>query len=446
MEIKIPQKVNYIIDELKTSGFQAYTVGGCVRDCFLDRMPNDWDITTEALPEDIIKIFPHTIPTGIKHGTISVMIDNELFEVTTYRIDGEYSDNRHPDSVVFTDNIVDDLSRRDFTINAMAYNESNGLVDPFNGLNDLNNKLIMAVGNADNRFNEDALRMIRAIRFSCQLDFRIHDDTFLAIQNNCGLIQNVSAERIREEFCKILLCKVPSKGIENLRISGLLQYIIPEILPMVGFNQKNPHHTMDVYTHTMTVLDNTEADLSLRLSALFHDIGKPSTFSIDKKNIGHFYGHEYKGMDLAEKILKRLKFDNNTIKKVSILIHYHMTRYNKFKMSGIKKLITKVEKENLDVLFSLQVADVKGSAPPYDFSGINDMKTKINKILEEHQPICLKDLNINGNDLIKLGVKPGKDVGIVLNKLLDLVLEDSKLNEFHTLKDAALKILNKDSI
>ncbi|WP_163195099.1 CCA tRNA nucleotidyltransferase [Clostridium thermarum] len=444
MNITIPKKVEYIIQQLEIGGFEAYAVGGCVRDTILGRTPNDWDITTNALPEVIIRTFKYTVPTGIKHGTITVMIENEPFEVTTYRIDGEYTDNRHPDEVIFTTKLEEDLSRRDFTINAIAYNPTNGISDPFNGIKDIKLKIIRTVGNAHDRFNEDALRMIRAIRFSCQLGFHIEEKTFEAIKLNCELIKNVSIERIRDEFSKILLSKRPSLGIENLRLSGLLQYFLPEVLPMVGFDQKNPHHDKDVYHHTLMVIDNTEPRLALRLSALLHDIAKPVTFSIDSKGIGHFYDHNTKGVEMSEYILKKLRYDNDTIKKVSNLVYDHMSRYDNLRNSTIKKIISRVGEENLDDLFNLQESDVLSSAPPFDFSGIDYLKRKSKQILEQRQPLSLKQLAINGSDLIALGVKPGKFMGNVLNHLLEVVLESPELNNKELLKDIAQKYISEN--
>lgn len=442
MNIKIPHKVEYIINELQKKGFEAYAVGGCIRDSILGRNPNDWDITTNALPEVIVSTFKHTIPTGIKHGTITVMLEGEPFEVTTYRIDGEYTDNRHPDGVIFTSRLEEDLSRRDFTINAMAYNYINGLADPFHGMEDLENNVIKTVGNAHERFNEDALRMIRAIRFSCQLGFHINPETFEAIKLNCELIKNVSLERIRDEFTKILLSKKPSQGIENLRLGGLLQYFLPEVLTMFGLDQRNPHHDKDVYYHTLMVVDNTEPRLALRLSALLHDIAKPLTFSIDEKGIGHFYDHNTKGVELSEYILRRLRFDNDTIKKVSGLVYDHMSRYDNLKNSTIKKVITRVGESNLEDLFNLQESDVKASAPPFDFSGIDYMRRKTAQIIEQKQPLSVKDLSLNGSDLIKLGVQPGKLIGEVLQHLLEKVLETPELNNKELLTKMALDYIS----
>lgn len=442
MKIEIPRRVKFIIDELEKKGYEAYAVGGCVRDIFLDRTPNDWDITTNALPEAIMSVFRKTIPTGIKHGTITVLVEEEPFEVTTYRIDGEYSDNRHPDSVIFTSNIEEDLSRRDFTINAMAYSYTNGLVDPFNGTADLNKGLIRTVGNPDHRFNEDALRMIRALRFSCQLDFDIDKTTFNSIKLNCDLIKNVSIERIRDEFSKIMLSKKPSLGIENLRISGLLQYFLPEVLPMVGLDQKNPHHDKDVYRHTLVVVDNTEPNLIQRLAALLHDIAKPVTFTIDAEGVGHFYKHEIKGVEMTEYILRRMRYDNNTIKAVSSLVFDHMSRYSNLKESAIKRIITRVGEENLNNLFNLQVADIKASAPPNDFSGIDYLKRRTKEIIEQRQPLNVKDLVLKGEDILNMGVKPGKVIGETLSYLLDKVLDSPELNDKTVLKEMALSYIS----
>ncbi|NLM36489.1 MAG: CCA tRNA nucleotidyltransferase [Clostridiales bacterium] len=443
MKIILPPRVEFIINELEKQGYEAFAVGGCVRDSILGRNPNDWDITTNALPEAIIKTFKHTIPTGIKHGTITVMIDNLPFEVTTYRIDGEYTDNRHPDEVIFTSKLEEDLSRRDFTINAMAYNYSKGLVDPFNGMEDIREGVVKTVGSPHDRFNEDALRMIRAIRFSCQLGFYVEEKTFEAIKLNCELIKRVSIERIRDEFTKILLSKEPSRGIENLRLGGLLQYFLPELLAMFGFDQKNPHHDKDIYYHTLMVVDNTEPRLALRLSALFHDIAKPVTFTLDEKGIGHFYGHEIKGKDMCEYILKRLRYDNETIKKVSNLVYDHMSRYTNLKGSTIKKVINRVGKENLEDLFILQEADIKASAPPFDFSGVHRLRKKSKEILEQKEPLNVKDLVLKGDDLIKLGLKPGKLIGEILNYLMEKVLEAPELNNKKQLEEMALEYIEK---
>ncbi|MDP4177409.1 MAG: CCA tRNA nucleotidyltransferase [Bacillota bacterium] len=440
MEIKLPDEVRYIIEILNKNGYEAYIVGGCVRDCLLNKEPKDWDITTNALPEIIIKLFKKTIPTGLKHGTVTVLLNNNQFEVTTYRIDGEYLDNRHPSEVTFTDSLTEDLSRRDFTINAMAYNDTIGLVDKFNGKEDLKNKIISAVGNADARFNEDALRELRAVRFSSQLDFEISRNTFDSIIKNSELIKKISAERIKDELCKILMTDNPSKGIRALNEAKLLNYILPELTLCIDFNQHNPHHDKDVFEHILSVLDNTPKDLTLRLAALFHDIGKPKCFSLDNKGIGHFYGHNYISAELSEEILKRLKFDNDTIKKVYILTKEHMSHFDKVTSLSVKTFINRTGKENLDLLFELIYADIKGHKPPYDFEKVDKLKEKTYKILEEKLPLCIKDLDVTGYDLMEIGYKKGKELGNILNKLLNVVLNNPSLN---TKKDL-LKIAEKD--
>lgn len=443
MKIRIPNKVKYIMDTLLKHNYEAYIVGGCVRDMILGREPEDWDITTCATPEQVKSIFHRTVDTGIQHGTVTVLLEKEHFEVTTYRVDGIYEDYRRPKEVSFTSSLEEDLKRRDFTINAMAYNYNQGLVDPFNGLKDLEEGLIKTVGSAHDRFNEDALRMIRAIRFSCQLGFGLEDKTFEAIKLNCELIKKVSIERIREEFSKILVSKEASRGIDNLRVSGLLQYFLPEVLAMFGFDQRNPHHDKDIYYHTLMVVDNTEPKLTVRLAALLHDIAKPVTFSLDEKGIGHFYTHEVKGKEMCEYILKRLRYDNDTIKKVSNLVFDHMSRYSNLKKSTIKKVINRVGKENLEDLFNLQEADIKGSAPPFDFSGIHRLRIKSKEILEQKEPLNVKDLALKGDHLIKLGLKPGKLIGEILNYLIEKVLEDPELNKKEQLEEMALEYIEK---
>ncbi|MBL4936682.1 CCA tRNA nucleotidyltransferase [Clostridium sp. YIM B02515] len=436
MKIKLTEDVSYILDILIKNGYEAYIVGGCVRDSLIERQLKDWDITTSAKPEDILRLFEKTIPTGIKHGTVTVVLNKNNYEVTTYRIDGYYSDNRHPDEVIFTSSLKEDLSRRDFTVNSLAYNSINGLVDMFDGISDLHNRLIKCVGDPDKRFNEDALRMLRAIRFACQLDFTIDEETYKAISRNYALLRNVSSERIKDEFCKILLTSKPSRGMKMLLETKLLDYIVPELTESVGFDQKNPHHDKNVFDHIMSVLDNSEENLIVRLGALFHDIGKPRTFSIDKKGIGHFYGHNVVSAQMAEEILKRLKFDNKTIEKVIIIITEHMSAYNNMKNRTLKKFISRVGVDNLEDLFQLQIADSKGHKKDADFSPIIKRREEVKKILESGEPFTVSQLKINGNDLIALGFKPGKYIGVLLNELLEKVMEKPELNN----RDSLLKI------
>ncbi|MGL4731655.1 MAG: CCA tRNA nucleotidyltransferase [Clostridium sp.] len=443
----VPEDVKFIIDNLYKNGYEGFLVGGCVRDSILNKTPNDYDITTSAKPEITKKIFENlnckVIETGIKHGTVTVVLNKKSYEITTYRIEGEYLDNRRPSEVFFTDKLEEDLKRRDFTINAMAYNEYVGLLDFFGGKEDLKNKIIKAIGNAKDRFNEDGLRMLRAVRFSTQLEFSIDINTLKAIKNKNNLIKNISMERINEEFKKILLSNVPSTGIRQLVDLGLINYIIPEIVDMVGFEQKNKYHDKDVFNHTMKVLDGVSCNLQLRLAALFHDIAKPRTFSLDEKG-GHFYFHEVEGMKLCENILKRLKFDNKTIEVVKLLVKNHMRVLkgnNKYK---IRKYIGEVGYETLDLIFDLMIADRLASHKEYrNYDDVLKMKKSCMEVLEEKEPLTTKELNFTGKDIIEMGISKGKEVGEVLNYLLDLVLQNPKINTKETLRRYALKYIHE---
>lgn len=437
--MKIPSSVNTIIKTLYDNGFEGFLVGGCVRDSLINRNPNDYDVTTNALPEDIIRIFEKTIPTGIKHGTITVLLNKEPCEVTTYRIDGEYLNNRSPEEVTFVTNIKEDLSRRDFTINAMAYNDEKGLVDFFNGQDDLKNKIIKCVGDPDKRFNEDALRMLRAIRFSAQLDFDIEENTLAAIAHNSHLIKNISVERIADELNKCLLCSTPSKAFLLLEQTGLLQYILPDLQETVGFDQHTKYHNKDVFMHTLGVVDKVNPTLHLRLAALLHDISKPECFFIGKDNGGHFYGHDKKGAVKSTSILRKLHYDNDTVKKVHILIKEHMNVLQAPTDAALKRLINRTSKELVFDLLNLMRSDILSCAPPFlALDNVDVMTEKIIKILNSNEPLSSNDLKINGSDLIKeLGMKPGKEIGETLKYLLNKTLEEPELNEKSKLLELA---------
>lgn len=438
-KIEIPSDAKKILDLLYFHGYDGYVVGGCVRDSILNKLPNDWDICTNCSPDRMLDIFSSfkVIPTGVKHGTVTVVINNKNYEITTYRIDGEYIDGRRPKNVIFTNELKEDLRRRDFTINAMAYNDKVGLIDYYGGIQDISNKIIKCVGKPLERFSQDYLRMLRAIRFSTQLRYTLDISTHKAIKQLSKNINNVSAERIREELNKILMSDVPSEGFKVLKSTETLKHIIPELDMCVGFQQHNPHHNKDVFNHILSVIDNTENDLILRLSALFHDIGKPETFSLDEEGIGHFYGHNVKSADITNNIMKRLKYDNKSIEQVVALVREHMSSYDNAKEKTIKKLINRIGPNNINRLFKLQIADVKATASNYDISGILEIKSKVEKILNEKEPLTVKDLKINGNDLIKLGVPQGKEIGITLKELMDLVLENPNLNQ----KESLIKIV-----
>ena len=443
--MEIPNAVEYILMHLEFNGYKAYLVGGSTRDIFNYKSPKDYDICTDATPKQVKSLFAKSYDTGLKHGTVTIVLKDEHYEVTTMRKEGAYKDNRSPEEVFFTDSLKEDVARRDFTINSIAIDVNRNVYDYFGGLKDIENKIIRCVGKAEDRFNEDALRLIRCIRFSCQHNFTIEENTFQAIIKNAYLIQMISKERIRDELCKILMSDNPSKGIRLLQETGLLQYIIPELCDCVGFEQHNIHHDKDVYEHTLVVLDNTPKILNVRLSALLHDIAKPKCFTLDDNEIGHFYYHHIEGKKVAEEILSRLKFDNKTISDVKILVREHMFNFSekgKIKTSIIKKFINRVGINNLENLFCLRIADIKGSKNK-DQSKIDNVMFLIeqcHRIISEKQPLTVKDLAINGRDLMGIGIKQGVKMGQILNSLLEKVLENPELNN----KEILLKLVQRE--
>ena len=435
--MNIPQEIQFILSEIQKSGFEAYVVGGSVRDFLLEKKPKDWDITTNAKPEEIQKIFPKSFYNNT-FGTVTVVNKNtedeslKNIEITTYRIDEGYSDRRHPDKVKFTPNLSEDLARRDFTINAMALKIKGNdfeIVDLFNGKDDLEKKIIRAVGDADKRFSEDALRMLRAVRFSSQLGFEIDKNTFEAMQKNSGLLKFVSQERIRDEFEKIILSDKAYEGVELLRTSGLLTYIVPELEKGIGIDQ-NKHHTYTIYEHCALSLKHCPSKkLEVRLASLFHDIAKPQT----KAGTGPdstFYNHDFVGAKFARKILTRLKFSNKIIDKATLLVKNHMFYYNVDEVSeaGVRRLIKRTGKENLKDLMDLRIADRLGSgvpkAKPYKLRHLEYLIEKVSK-----DPISAKMLKINGQDIMKiLNVKPGPKIGAILKVLLSEIIENPENN------------------
>lgn len=439
-KIEFPDNVEYIIKKLNSCGFEAFVVGGCVRDIIIGRAPKDWDITTNAFPDDIKNIFEKTYDTGIKHGTVSVAIDNECIEVTTYRIDGEYSDNRRPDCVQFTSSLREDLARRDFTINAIAYHPKEGFVDYFEGLKDLENCQMRAVGDANLRFKEDALRMLRAIRFSAQLGFSIDKCTFDAIKRNFYFIENISKERIRDELNKILISQNPMH-FDYLHQTGLIKHIIPEFMICYQTEQNNPYHVYNVASHILHTVEYVTNTSILRWTMLLHDIGKPQQKTTDDKGIDHFYGHQQVGAELADIILNRLRFDKYTIKKITNLILYHDTEILDTEKS-IKKVISKVGEDSFLELIEVQKADAKGQNRDYLENRIIKFDNIIkiyNKIKEDNHCLSKKDMAINGHDLISIGMEPGKKLNNMLNYLLECVLENHELNDRQKLIEMAKK-------
>lgn len=428
--IEIPRDVDIILNKLQAKGYEAYIVGGCVRDSLIGRKPNDYDITTSAKPEEIIDCFKdfRVIPTGLKHGTVTVLLKDIGYEITTYRIEGKYTDCRRPDTVEFTTLLYEDLKRRDFTINAMAYNSEDGLIDYFNGEKDLQDKIIRTVGVAEERFSEDALRMMRAVRFAAQLDFNIEENTEKAIIKNSGLIEKISIERIREEFNKTIINN--AFMVKNLYNYGLLNYFIPEYHLCEITEQNNPYHIYKVGEHSLRSMEAIENQLHLQLTMLFHDIGKPQCKTTDDKGIDHFYGHPKVSVNITEKILRRMKYDNVTIEKILVLIEYHDRDIESKK--SIRKVLNKIGEESFRDLLKVKVADMKAQNPEYynlRYEKLIKIEKDFEEIIESNQCFNLKDLKIKGYDLVQLGVKEGKHIGLILNSLLDKVLENPELND-----------------
>lgn len=431
-KIDIPFNANVIIHLLQNNGHSAYIVGGCVRDSIMGRTPNDWDICTSATPDEMFEVFKdyRFIETGLKHGTITIVIGNEQYECTTYRIDGEYSDNRRPDTVTFTNNLVEDLKRRDFTINAMAYNNEEGLIDPFNGMGDIAKKRIQCVGSPEERFNEDALRIMRAMRFAAQLDFSIEDNTYIAMLDLCHNLQNISAERINSEMCKILSSSNPAFLISFSRY--IWSIIIPEFKDTLGFLQYNPYHDFSLFSHIVKSLGYcTTTDLTTRLAVFFHDIGKPHCYQIGEDGYWHYKGHEKISAEMVDNIMKRLKFDNETRNNVVQLVYYHDATITTDK-KNVKRWLNKIGVDQFRRLLDVKRADIKGHKTNYDknrVAHIDTIEKLLNEVLEENQCFTLKDLAVNGYDLMQIGFKEGQDIGIVLNYLLDGVINERLEND-----------------
>jgi len=440
--VKINRDISQIFDIFKKNGFDAYVVGGCVRDSLLGKKPVDWDIATDAEPSRIKALFEKTVDTGIKHGTVTVIMNGQAYEVTTFRIDGKYEDGRHPSSVRFTGNIEDDLRRRDFTMNALAWNEEKGIVDPFGGVRDIEARLIRAVGVPGERFKEDALRMLRAIRFAATLDFEIHRETLEAIAENRELIRNISAERIRDELTGIITSPNPGKFM-LLKETGLLEIILPEVNACFNTPQHNPHHIYNVGEHTMKTVESVENSPILRWTMLLHDTGKALTRTTDAKGVDHYYGHARKSEELSRDILKRLRFDNKSSDRVLRLIRYHDRQI----LPGSKYVARAVNAVGEDIfmdLMKVKRADTLGKNPDEVEKRlrITDMVEKIYlKLKEENYCLGLDDLAVNGKDLMEIGFKEGKEIGRVLNLLLDKVFENPGLNDKKKLLELARREL-----
>ncbi len=429
MKIQLPEHVKQIIGRLQAAGYAAYAVGGCVRDTLLGKEPKDWDITTSALPGQVKALFPRTVDTGIRHGTVTVMLNRTGYEVTTYRIDGEYEDGRHPKAVTFTDSLLEDLRRRDFTVNAMAYNEESGLVDAFSGVEDLSRGVIRCVGDPRERFREDALRMLRALRFAAQLDFSIDEGTKEAVRDLSGTIARVSAERIQTELVKLLVSDRP----EELRTAcelGLTSVFLPEFDRMMITAQNNKHHCYSVGEHTLHTLGEIEPDRVLRLTMLFHDVAKPVCVSTDEKGQNHFHGHQEEGARMAREILRRLKFDNRTTDSVCRLIRFHDERPPLFGRT-VRRLASRIGPEYMEDLVKVKRADVLGQSMYRRDDKLRyaqDMGRIFRELCSEGQCMKKSDLAVNGRDLMQMGMRPGPALGAVLDGLYEKVLEEPELN------------------
>ena len=441
MKISLPKDVEYIINTLQRAGYEAYAVGGCVRDTILNREPDDWDITTSAKPMEIKKLFPVTIDTGIQHGTVTVLRNHVGYEVTTYRIDGEYADNRHPKEVIFTASLKEDLLRRDFTINAMAYNHEDGIIDEYGGLNDISDGIIRCVGNPYDRFSEDALRIMRAVRFSAQLGYRIEEETSKAIVKLAPNLSTISAERINTELTKLLLSPNPDYLRDACRL-GITRVVLPEFDKCMECEQVNPHHCYSVGEHTLHSLRFVPNDKVLRYTMLFHDFGKPDTRSVGEDGRMHFYGHPLVSERMASDIMHRLKFDNDTLHAVKLLCRNHDLEIIEDK-KHVRRAMNKLGSDNFSKLLMVKRADCMAQSDykrEEKLASLDKLESIYNEIVSAKECVCMKDLAVCGRDLIDLGVKPGPAMGAILGELLSEVIDEPSLNDREVLLDMVKKL------
>lgn len=441
LKIKIPSGANEIIHTLQNNGYEAFLVGGCVRDSILGRPIHDYDITTSATPDEMMEVFKDKkiIETGLQHGTITIVIDGEPYEVTTYRIDGSYSDSRRPDKVTFTKSLEEDLKRRDFTINAMAYNDEVGIVDPFNGIEDIKYHKIQCVGKPEDRFAEDALRILRAIRFASQLSFVLEPNTDYILHKMYQNLENISVERINSEFCKIAASS--NFCVQMVLYSDVLSLFIAEIKDMFDFPQNNPYHIYDVWNHTVHAVQAYECDceedlnpidLITSLAVFFHDIGKPHCYQDSEDGIRHFKGHGRVSADMTDKIMKRLRFDNDTREKVVELVYYHDATFEVGK-KYIKRWLNKIGEEQFRRLLNVRRADIKAQADINQetrLQKIDNIEYILEEVLQDDECFSLKDLAVNGKDVMDtMLIKSGKEVGCWLNEILTRVIDGRLKND-----------------
>ena len=435
MNIIIPKDVEKIIERLNSAGYEAYVVGGCVRDSIMEKTPHDWDICTSATPEVVKSLFSHTTDYGMKHGTITVFADKEGYEITTFRAETDYSDHRHPDTVEFVADLKSDLSRRDFTINALAYNNESQLIDMFNGLDDIRNQMIRCVGNADERFKEDALRILRALRFAATLGFDIEDKTSEAIHYNVHLLKYIAEERKRDELMKLLGGNYTTKIL--LEYSDVIAEVIPEIQLCIGFNQNNRYHCYDVYEHMVHAVENGITPIE-KFALLIHDIGKPHCYTEDK-NGGHFYGHPAISEEIAKDVVDHLKFDNDSKKAVLELVKYHDIEIPVTKKS-VLKLLNRLGEERALQLMDIKLADILAHAPGTQGALIEKWKIfnrLLGEVLVEGNCFSRKNLAVNGNDIKALGVSEGPEMGRIIQTLMGEVMSEQLANEKEVLLNRA---------
>lgn len=439
MRINIPMIPAALIQRLNDHGYEAYVVGGCVRDALLGNTPHDWDICTSAEPMEVIECFPdkNIAKTGLQHGTVMVIDGGEGYEITTFRTDGDYSDHRHPDKVTFVSNLREDLARRDFTINAMAYHPERGLMDYFGGQEDLKTGVIRCVGEAEQRFQEDGLRILRALRFAARFGFHIEEKTGKAMHDCKGLLEHIAAERIFTELKGFIVGRGVGALLREYR--DIIAQILPPLAKMFAFQQHNPHHCHDVWEHTVCAVENVEPELVLRLSMLFHDCGKPDCFTMDEKGIGHFYHHGERSVELTRQMLARLRCDNLLRDQILLQVEHHDKVLPQTPREG-RRFLKLMGKEGAFWSLAIHRADYMGQAPemrPEKLARYENAKLVLAKLLEEEACFSLKDLAVNGRDLMEIGYTAGKELGKALERLLEAVMDGVCPNEREALLELA---------
>ncbi len=445
MTIHIPPEVRGVLLKLQRRGYEAYAVGGCVRDSLMGITPYDWDICTSAPPDRIRSCFPHCILTGVKYGTVTVLRGENSYEVTTFRGEGGYTDSRHPEEIRFLDSLYEDLARRDLSINAMAADENGVVTDHFDGLHDLRHGLIRAVGDPKERFTEDALRILRALRFAARFDFTIEPRTAQAIHELRDTLLRISSERIRKELSGLLI----GTGAEGILrdYADVIAVILPELAPTMGFAQHNPHHLYDVYEHSIRCVSHMPKTEALRLAALLHDIGKPHCFHRDESGIGHFYGHPEKSGDICGKLLRRLHYDNKTLSYVTTLVREHDVYLQPTTEKALRRLLSRLGEEAIRDLILLRKADAlaTGTAKVEALEeSLSATCSLLDNLVEQEGRFTLSDLAVNGNDLIALGLPPGRIIGQILNRLFDGVIEGLYQNQREDLVKHAQIIMEEE--